>query len=647
MSRVRLGELLESRGVCTREQLSAAWEHKVLYGDRLGTNLLALGHLDEAALAQILGEQHGVHAGHGDVLHVDPDATALLVPAVAIKRRVVPHHVAGRVLYLLMQDPENLRAIDDVRFATRLRVQPIVVCEARMWLLLNAHYGADVSLRPNPLHRRRPLTTTTAAVEAPDTEDLVSEEAFQSLYAGLASSPGKGFSADPDDDDNDDDDDDDNDDDDDDVSEAHQDGTEGPASPARTAASNAAAEALAQGERRADDDDVPDFATSTPHKEELQRAQDGNWLPPPPTPAPVFDAPVGLSTAISTGISTGIFDDATASPPDPISAGEAQAAPVGEVPTWQEDTRPMRLRLVEGMSMEDGDGDGDDVDGTIDIDIDMGGDGDDDDGDDSTLPLATTEASGAVPTSMVEAAIALEASDAGTNDDVHTLSDEDAAEAWQRSLEATNPLRATPKVLGLPELMLVEVVDEDPETLPPDAPSPFGDSRTNTSQIVPAPDLSPLSFDDAVAALQAVQERDGIARVVLRAARSRFQRAALLTVYPHAFVGWQGIGDGFEDLAHWRLDRDVESVFALVVESRAHYIGPLQRFSSHGAWVKATARKLPRSLAVIPILVRGRAVNLLVVDNGHDAHVDGDISEILILARHIAASYETLIAQDT
>jgi hypothetical protein len=157
------------------------------------------------------------------------------------------------------------------------------------------------------------------------------------------------------------------------------------------------------------------------------------------------------------------------------------------------------------------------------------------------------------------------------------------------------------------------------------------------------PDRTPLSFGDAVDLLKDATSRDDIANIVLRAAHKSFARAALLTVYPQAFVGWQGVGEGFDTIESVVVPRDVQSVFQLVADTRAHYLGPLQRFPAHGAWVKATGRRLPRSLLVVPVLVRGRAVNLLVADNGHEQHASVDVGELLILAQQIAASYEGLI----
>ncbi len=493
MSRVRLGELLLARGLCTREQLAQALEQQVVYGDRLGTNLMALGVVDEEALAGALGTQHGVHAGYGSVLHVDPDAVATVSKALAIKHALVPHHIADRTLYLLMQDPNDLQAVDDVRFATRLKVQPVVVCEARLWRLLLEHYGHKSSLRPNPVDVVKRAVFAAAEPTAPvAVEDLVSEEEFHQLYAKVA-----------------------------------------------LARSDAAA------------DEAPDASEPIADLE--------------PEPDPEAD----------------LFGD---------NADDADG-----VPDWTDTTQPDRMRLIPGRALSADQGDVDD---------------------EAAVPAIEAESTAGVD--------------------------------WVRGLEDTNPMPALPK--GLPEapgeVQLVEVASE-PESLPPGDPTPAEvlSAPPATTNPAPATVLSPLSFEEAAELLTGASSRDDIARVVLRAARAQFARACLITVYHHAFVGWQGVGDGFDSatLVDVSLARELPSVFALVADSRAYYLGPLQPFTANGVWVKATGKKIPKSVAVLPILVRGRVVNLLVVDNGHDQHVGSDVGGLLILAQRIAGTYEQLL----
>jgi hypothetical protein len=491
MPRVRLGELLLSRGACTHEALAAAWEQQVLFGDRLGTNLLAVHAVDEATLAAALGAQHGVHHGSGDVLRVDECVVPLVPRSLCLARLVLPHHVVDRTLYLLMADPTDLRVIDEVRFATRLKVQPIVVCEARLWDLLSTWLGESPSLRPNPLTapwRPRPTGPTTPSTEGAPIDDLVSEAEFNALYARTGQAGGA---------------------------------------------------------------------------------------------AALIDAD-----------------------------GAPTAPPVAEPPTWNNAvTRPMRLPLVPGQVAE------------------------------PSSPPTAPEPMLAPPRTRPATlpGLTVPASMAATTATAAPVFSLEQAQEWQRSLEHTAPSLARPGLPGAEVVELVEVVDFEPETVPPDAPMVVTPP--------PPPDRSPVSFVEATRLLASAQDRNDIVGIVLRAARARFARAALLMVHPHAFVGWQGLGAGFEDIARVSVPRDVPSVFALVADSNAHYLGPLQRQPAHGAWVKATGKRIPRSVVVLPILVRGRTVSLLVADNGHDQHVDGDVGELLILARHIAASWENLLAR--
>jgi hypothetical protein len=142
----RIGDMLLQRGACTEEGIRAALETQVIFGGRLGTNLLETGAVDEATLAAALGEQHGVPFLSGD-LEVDRSALALVPQETADRCTVVPFVLTGRKLGILCVDPTDLSALDEVAFVSGKRVEPIVVPEARLWLLLNRFYRTDRHLR--------------------------------------------------------------------------------------------------------------------------------------------------------------------------------------------------------------------------------------------------------------------------------------------------------------------------------------------------------------------------------------------------------------------------------------------------------------------------------------------------------------------
>jgi hypothetical protein len=163
-------------------------------------------------------------------------------------------------------------------------------------------------------------------------------------------------------------------------------------------------------------------------------------------------------------------------------------------------------------------------------------------------------------------------------------------------------------------------------------------------EVVPVPEESPLSFQEATQLLKGIDDRNAVARTVLRFAASVFKRSLLFTAHRQVILGWDAVG-GNIDPARFRslaIPLDTPSVFGLVVSSRAHFLGALQKTRINIGFLKAMGRQVPLSAVVVPILVRGRVVNLLYCDNGHRAHAASDIGELLILAQHIARCYEAM-----
>ncbi|HEX9290270.1 MAG TPA: hypothetical protein VF904_12175, partial [Anaeromyxobacteraceae bacterium] len=156
----------------------------------------------------------------------------------------------------------------------------------------------------------------------------------------------------------------------------------------------------------------------------------------------------------------------------------------------------------------------------------------------------------------------------------------------------------------------------------------------------------PLSFKDAVAALAGVADRGAIARVVLRYGRSRFRRVVLLTVHARGADGWEGLGDGLtpQTVARVHVPLGSPGVVQTVVESRSHFLGPLSRTEANIRLLRALAGGAPKNAFAMPILARGKVVNVLYADDGRGGLVGSDgVGELLILASKISQSYDVLL----
>src|SRR5215813_11314459 len=87
----RLGELLVAAGLLTVEQVEQALRAQVMWGGRLGTNLVELHFLDLDPLSKALGRQHrlpAVLARHFE--KADPDLQRMLSPEFAERFSCMP-----------------------------------------------------------------------------------------------------------------------------------------------------------------------------------------------------------------------------------------------------------------------------------------------------------------------------------------------------------------------------------------------------------------------------------------------------------------------------------------------------------------------------------------------------------------------------
>ncbi len=181
----RLGETLVAMGACDADRVREALESQVIFGGRLGTNLLDLGAVDEETLARALSRQHGRPALCGDIA-IDPRLAALLKPERADRFEVVPYELTGHKLSVLCCDPADLAKLDEVAFATGKEIVPVIVPEARLWALLRAHYGVARPMRGLALDYTRQRRAAPAQAGPAAGPDLMDEAEFAALYGDRA-----------------------------------------------------------------------------------------------------------------------------------------------------------------------------------------------------------------------------------------------------------------------------------------------------------------------------------------------------------------------------------------------------------------------------------------------------------------------------
>ncbi|MEM7249037.1 MAG: hypothetical protein AAF533_27185 [Acidobacteriota bacterium] len=153
----KLGELLVARKVLSAEDLKKALDTQLMFGGRLGTNLLDLGFISEKELDEALYQQVQVEVATEALLKsVQPAVLRLVPPKVAEKHCVIPLALESRKLKVAMLDPTDLIVLDELAFVTGHQIQALICPEVRLRNYLEKHYGISRPLRYVALSRTRP-----------------------------------------------------------------------------------------------------------------------------------------------------------------------------------------------------------------------------------------------------------------------------------------------------------------------------------------------------------------------------------------------------------------------------------------------------------------------------------------------------------
>jgi type IV pilus assembly protein PilB len=152
----RLGELLKAASLVNDEHLARALEEQNESGGRLGEILVRQGVLGELQLIQVLSNQLSV--AWVSLPHVDftEELLMLVPPEVAEQHTLIPVHFRvgkqkEKILYVAMDDPTNVAAMEQVSRITGMHVRPLIAPATEIRRHIQARYrSARGTRRPAP-----------------------------------------------------------------------------------------------------------------------------------------------------------------------------------------------------------------------------------------------------------------------------------------------------------------------------------------------------------------------------------------------------------------------------------------------------------------------------------------------------------------
>jgi hypothetical protein len=150
---IRIGELLVQAGLLDDEGLRSALREARARRLRLGESLIATGRLSEQQMVTVLARHLEVPVVGADELEVASPAHARVPADLAVRLRVVPLAIEGRVLWIATDDPSTA-CVDAVRMQTGLDVRAKLATPRALTYALARHYGGALPPNMAPPSRR-------------------------------------------------------------------------------------------------------------------------------------------------------------------------------------------------------------------------------------------------------------------------------------------------------------------------------------------------------------------------------------------------------------------------------------------------------------------------------------------------------------
>ncbi len=138
---MKVGSMLVMQRIITEAQLEEALKNQVIFGGKIGTNLIELGYLTADRLSEFLSKNKGVPSVTSQELQDIPPQVIALIPAEIVKKhQIIPISLEKKRLTVAMADPADLAIIDKLAFITGLYINPVVIPEILLITSMERYY---------------------------------------------------------------------------------------------------------------------------------------------------------------------------------------------------------------------------------------------------------------------------------------------------------------------------------------------------------------------------------------------------------------------------------------------------------------------------------------------------------------------------
>ena len=131
---LKLGDILVQQGIVSQAQVDKALDRKRVHASdqRIGEILVSMGYLSEQDIRIALAKKLGIPVVELDKLNINKEIIKEVPSRIISQYRILPVAISGNRMFVAMEDPLNLRALEVLHFYSKYDVEPVLVTVADM-----------------------------------------------------------------------------------------------------------------------------------------------------------------------------------------------------------------------------------------------------------------------------------------------------------------------------------------------------------------------------------------------------------------------------------------------------------------------------------------------------------------------------------
>lgn len=139
---LKLGQILVKYNLVKPEILGQALEEHKKSGQRLSQILVNQGAIKDVQILKTLEQHYQVSGIDLGTFSIPQDVVDMIPKDKAIKYMAIPIQKAGQTLVVAFVDPSNIDARDNIRYITRMKIQPVVATENGIATSIEKYYAS-------------------------------------------------------------------------------------------------------------------------------------------------------------------------------------------------------------------------------------------------------------------------------------------------------------------------------------------------------------------------------------------------------------------------------------------------------------------------------------------------------------------------